>query len=78
MALALRALAFVLGDAARTNRFLDLTGLTPAALRAGVDDPAIMGAVLEFLANHEADLVAAAVALDIQPEQLATAWEKLR
>ena len=78
MALALGALVFVLGDEGRASRFLALTGLTPDALRAGVGDPAIMGAVLEFLANHEADLVAAAAALDIPPEALGAAWEKLR
>ena len=78
MALALQALVFVLGDEPRADRFLALTGLTPDALRAGVGDPVIMGAVLEFLANHEADLVAAAAALDIAPETLAAAWETLR
>lgn len=78
MAIALQALVFVLGDEPRADRFLALTGLTPDALRAGVGDPVIMGAVLEFLANHEADLVAAAAALDIAPETLAAAWETLR
>ncbi len=78
MALALQALVFVLGDEPRADRFLALTGLTPDALRAGVGDPVIMGAVLEFLANHEADLVAAADALDIPPESLGRAWEALR
>jgi hypothetical protein len=77
-ALALGALAFVLGDEIRRDRFLALTGLTGDALRAGLRDPAILGAVLEFLANHEADLVAAAAALDIPPETLAAAWERLR
>jgi hypothetical protein len=78
MAIALRALVFVLSDEDRADRFLALTGMTPDALREGVGDPAIMGAVLEFLANHETDLVAAAAALDIAPETLAAAWEKLR
>ncbi len=78
MALALQALVFVLGDGPRAERFLALTGLTPDALRAGVNDRAVMGSVLEFLANHEADLVAAADALDIEPATLAAAWEKLR
>ncbi len=78
MALALQALVFILGDDIRADRFLALTGLTPDALRAGVGDPVVMGAVLEFLANHEADLVAAAAALDIPPETLAAAWEKLQ
>ena len=78
MALALQALVFVLGDPPRADRFLALTGLTPDALRAGVGNPLIMGAVLEFLANHESDLVAAAAALDIPPETLAAAWESVR
>ncbi len=78
MALALQALVFVLGDPPRTDRFLALTGLTPDALRAGVGDRVVMAAVLEFLANHEADLVAAAAALDIPPATLAAAWETLR
>ena len=78
MAVALQALVFVLGDPPRTDRFLALTGLTPDALRAGIGDRVIMGAVLEFLANHEADLVAAAAALDVPPETLAAAWETLR
>ena len=48
------------------------------SLRAGVGDRVVMGAVLEFLANHESDLVAAADALDIAPETLGAAWERLR
>jgi len=78
MAIALRALVWVLSDENRADRFLSLTGMTPDALRAGINDPMILGAVLEFLANHEADLVAAAEALDIAPETLAAAWEKLQ
>jgi len=40
-------------------------------------EPAVLGAVLEFLVNHESDLVAAAEALDIRPEALVSAQEKL-
>ncbi|WP_428332362.1 DUF3572 domain-containing protein [Novosphingobium sp.] len=78
MAIALRALVWVLSDETRADRFLALTGMTPDALREGISDPVILGAVLEFLANHETDLVAAAAALDIAPETLAAAWEKLQ
>ncbi|WP_420384208.1 DUF3572 domain-containing protein [Novosphingobium sp.] len=78
MAIALRALVWVLSDENRADRFLALTGMTPDALREGISDPVILGAVLEFLANHETDLVAAAAALDIAPETLAAAWEKLQ
>ena len=78
MELGLNALIFVLGDAARAGRLLALTGLAPDDLRVGLNNPAVLGAVLEFLANHEADLVAAAAALDIAPATLAAAWERLR
>lgn len=72
------ALAWVLGDDLRRDRFLALTGLDGAALRASLTQPAVLAAALEFLANHEADLVAAAAALDMAPETLARAWEILR
>lgn len=78
MAIALRVLVWVLSDEDRADRFLALTGMAPDDLRVGIGDPAIMGAVLDFLANHETDLVAAAQDLDIAPETIAAAWEKLR
>ena len=59
------------------ERLLALTGMTPETLRGGLSDPQVLGAVLEFLCNHEADLVAAASALDIAPETLVAAREKL-
>ncbi len=58
-------------------RLLGLTGLTPDALRAGLGDPAILGAVLDFLAQHEPDLVAAADALGVEPQDLIAAAEGL-
>jgi hypothetical protein len=76
-ATALQALGWVLSDAPRAERFLALTGLTPDELRAGLGDPAVQGAVLEFLTGHEADLIAAAEALGLAPAELAAAREKL-
>lgn len=76
-ATALQALGWVLGDAPRAERFLALTGLTPEELRAGLGDPAVQGAVLEFLCGHEADLIAAAEALGMTPATLAATREKL-
>ena len=68
----------MLGDEARASRLLALTGLTPDDLRAGLSDPATLGAVLDFLTAHEADLVEAAVALGVKPAVLAHAAEALR
>ncbi|MEO7914338.1 MAG: DUF3572 domain-containing protein [Novosphingobium sp.] len=76
-ALALGALGWVLADEDRAQRLLDLTGLSPDELRAGLGDPAMLSAVLEFLCSHEPDLVACADALGVEPAQLAGASERL-
>ena len=76
-ALALSALGWVLADEDRAGRLLALTGLTPEALREGLGDPAVLGAVLEFLCGHEADLVAAAHELGVEPQALAAARQAL-
>lgn len=76
-ALALGALVWVLGDDGRADRLLALTGLDADALRAGLGDVAVLGAVLEFLASHEPDLVAAAAHLGVEPAELMAAKERL-
>ncbi|MEO6041710.1 MAG: DUF3572 domain-containing protein [Croceibacterium sp.] len=76
-ALALQALQWVLADAARARRFLDLTGLTPDSLRRALAEPATQRAVLEFLCAHEPDLIAAGEALGVEPQALASARERL-
>ena len=80
-ALALQALSWVLADGPRAQRFLDLTGLTPEALRATISEPAslasTLAATLDFLAAHEPDLTAAAEALALEPTDLVAAREKL-
>ena len=76
-ALALGALGWILADEQRADRLLSLTGLTPDALREGLGDPGILGAVLDFLAAHEPDLVAAADALGVSPAELIHAQQRL-
>lgn len=67
----------MLGDGQRAERLLALTGLTADTLRAGLGDPAMLGAVLDFLAGHEPDLVAAAESLGVEPAELISARERL-
>jgi hypothetical protein len=74
---ALQALGWILSDDARAERFLALTGLTPESLRDGIETGEVQRAVLDFLAAHEPDLLAAAEALDIPPPELASAAERL-
>jgi hypothetical protein len=76
-ALALRALAWTLGDPTRAMRLLDVTGLNPADLRSRASDPAVLTATLNFLESHEPDLIACAAALDTRPEALVRARETL-
>ena len=71
--LALRALAHVAGDADLGPRFLDLTGLDVATLRARAGETDVLAAVLGFLDGHEPSLIATAVALDVDPAELVRA-----
>jgi len=76
-AIALRALAWTLGDPARADRLLGVTGLDPAGLRARAAEPALLAAALAFLEAHEPDLVACAEALGEAPAALVTARREL-
>jgi len=67
----------VLTDDDRASRLLALTGLTPDDLRAGLTDPAVLGAVLDFIAGHEPDLILAAHELGVEPQDLVRAREQL-
>ncbi len=76
--LALAALGWVLENEERAARYLELTGLDPDTLRAGLGEPAILASPLEFLANHEPDLIRAAEALAVTPEELVAAKDALQ
>ena len=75
--LALRALAYVIGDPALGPRLLALTGLDVPTLRGRAGDPAILAATLAFLEGHEASLIACAEALEVRPEELVAAHAAL-
>jgi hypothetical protein len=73
----LAAIGWVLQDEERAERYLDLTGLDPNSLRAGLGDPQVLGSALDFLANYEPDLIRAAEALAVTPEELVAARKDL-
>ncbi len=75
--LALQALAAVAGDEAMGPRFLALTGMDVAELRAQAGQPATLTALMDFLMANEADLLATAQALGVKPEALAGAARAL-
>lgn len=69
-AIALQALVWTLGDDARAQRLLALTGLTGDDLRRRLTDPGLHEAVFAFLQAHQPDLLACADALGIPPAAL--------
>ena len=73
VALALQALAATLGEPRRAERFLALTGLNAAELRARAGEPGLLAALLAFLESHEPDLVAVAGELGCRPAALVEA-----
>ena len=77
LTLALAALGWTVSDGNRAQRLLDVTGLTPADLRARAGEPVVLGAVLGFLEAHEPDLIACAEAIGTTPAVLVAAHAML-
>ena len=75
--LALQALAFLASDDDRLERFLSLTGIEPGSLRGLAQDPAGLGAVLDYLLGWEPLLLEFAEAYELKPESIAVARRKL-
>lgn len=69
-ATALQALVWVLQEPNRAERFLALTGLDADAIRARIEDPAMLDAVIGFLEAHEPDLIACAHDIEVTPTAL--------
>jgi hypothetical protein len=76
-ALALAALASILTDERRAERFLSMTGLSPDGIRSRVTDRALLAACIAFLEGHEPDLVAVAGDVGVKPEALLRARAEL-
>lgn len=67
-ALALTALAFLLEDPGRTDRFLGATGVDGTALSACLGDPVFLGCVLDFVIADEALLLAVSEASGLRAD----------
>ncbi len=72
-ALAVEGLSFLAAERARIERFLALSGLDPATLRAVAASPGFLAAVLDHLAGEEDLLLAFAANRGIDPEAIAMA-----
>jgi hypothetical protein len=72
-AIAVAALAYLASDAERLGRFLAVTGLAPATIRAAAAEPSFLAAVLDHLAGDESLLIAFAASQAQDPARIAAA-----
>lgn len=75
--IALLVIGWIVAEAGRVERFLGLTGLDADQLRGGLGDAAVLGAALDFLLTHEADLRACAEAISERPESIVLARQEI-
>ena len=73
VAIAAQAVAFLAAEEDRLGRFIALTGLSPAELKAGLGQPALLGAVLDHVLGDESLLLAFADSAVLAPELPAAA-----
>jgi hypothetical protein len=76
-AVAIRGLGFLAGEPEALGRFLALTGIGPADLRAAAAEPEFLAGVLEFFLEDEALLLAFATQANIRPTLVAAARHAL-
>lgn len=54
---ALKALQFIVAESHRAARFLDITGMEPAALRSSAENAAFLAGVVDYLLGDESMLL---------------------
>lgn len=75
--IAVEGLGFLAGDSERLERFLALSGLNPATLRAAAGAPGFLLAVLDHIAGDERLLVTFSAAAGRDPRDIARARDIL-
>jgi Protein of unknown function (DUF3572) len=83
-ALAIQALTFIAGDGERLGRFLAVTGIGPAEIRAAAGEPGFLAGVLEYLAADDRLIAAFAAETGVDPADVGrahaafggTPWER--
>lgn len=75
--IALAALAFIAGDAERLGRFLGLTGVGPADIRAQAQEATFQAAVLQHLMEDKSGLLMFAADRQLDPEDVVAAHRVL-
>jgi Protein of unknown function (DUF3572) len=75
--LAIQALTFIARDSERLGRFLAITGIGPAQIRAAAQEPGFLIGVLDHLAGDERLLSAFAAETGVDPAQIGKALAAL-
>ena len=75
--LALEGLGWLAQDGDSIQKFLNLSGMDVADLRAAAGDPATCAAILDFLLADEPLLIKFCEAADVQPQKIASARRAL-
>ncbi len=70
-------LSWLAADPERIGRFLAVTGLGPENVRAAARDPSFLPALLDYLLANEADLVAFATEMNLDPARARMARDVL-
>jgi len=75
--LALKALAYLAQSDEEMERFVALSGVTPANLRARAGDPEILAAVLDFILTDDGRVAGFCESVEIGPTELQAARRAL-
>ncbi len=75
--IALRAVAYIMGEEDLSARFLAMTGMDGQDIKGRIGDPAFLGAVLDYLLGFEPDLMAFSQWADLPPESIVRARHAL-
>lgn len=71
--LAVQALTYIAGDPERLGRFLAITGIGPAEIRAASAEPGFLAGVLDYVAGHEQMVTEFATETGTNPADLGSA-----
>ena len=71
--LAIQALSFIASDTERLGRFLALTGIGPAEIRAAAREPGFLAGVLDHISSNEALTTDFAAEAQIDPGDIGKA-----
>lgn len=74
---AIAILAWLAGEPDILSRFLALSGIDTSMLRNMVGDTGFQAGLVDFIMNHEPDLMAFCAASGKTPEDVVHAWHKL-